>query len=211
MPTLATLATLATFVVVVLGFFLIPGPAVLLTVTRTVQGGRHAGVMAGMGIALGDLVHTLFAAVGLSAVLMTSALAFDVVKYVGAAYLIYLGIKALRERPSDPQLPAAPQVSPSRAFVQAVATEVLNPKTALFFLAFMPQFAHASAGNVFAQFLVLGMVFVAMSTIYTTAIVFSVRPLGKFVRRFTWLLRWQGKIIGALFIGLGLRVAMQQR
>lgn len=206
-----TFATLATFVVVVLGLFLIPGPAVLLTITRTVQGGRRAGVMTGMGIALGDLVHTLCAAVGLSAVLMTSALAFDVVKYVGAAYLIYLGIKALRERPSDPQLPSAPKVSPGRAFVQAVATEVLNPKTALFFLAFMPQFVHASEGNVFAQFLVLGMVFVAMSAMYTAAIALSVRPLGKFVKRFTWLLRWQGKIIGTIFIGLGLRVAMQQR
>ncbi|MFJ2994035.1 LysE family translocator [Pandoraea sp. NPDC087047] len=206
-----TIATLATFVVVVLGLFLIPGPAVLLTITRTVQGGRRAGVMTGMGIALGDLVHTLCAAVGLSAVLMTSALAFDVVKYVGAVYLIYLGIKALRERPSDPQLLVAPKVSPGRAFAQAVATEVLNPKTALFFLAFMPQFVHASEGNVFAQFLVLGLVFVAMSAIYTAAIALSVRPLGKFVRRFTWLLRWQGKIIGTIFIGLGLRVAMQQR
>ncbi|AJE97137.1 LysE family translocator [Pandoraea apista] len=206
-----TFATLATFVVVVLGLFLIPGPAVLLTITRTVQGGRRAGIMTGMGIALGDLVHTLCAAVGLSAVLMTSALAFDVVKYVGAGYLIYLGVKALRERASDPQLPVAPKVSPGRAFVQAVATEVLNPKTALFFLAFMPQFVHASEGNVFAQFLVLGLVFVAMSALYTAAIALSVRPLGKFVRRFTWLLRWQGKIIGTIFIGLGLRVAMQQR
>ncbi|VVE44945.1 LysE family translocator [Pandoraea commovens] len=206
-----TLATLATFVVVVLGLFLIPGPAVLLTITRTVQGGRRAGVMTGMGIALGDLVHTLCAAVGLSAVLMTSALAFDVVKYVGAAYLIYLGVKALRERPSDPQLPVAPKVSPGRAFGQAVATEVLNPKTALFFLAFMPQFVHASEGNAFGQFLVLGLVFVAMSALYTAAIAMSVRPLGKFVGRFAWLLRWQGKIIGTIFIGLGLRVAMQQR
>lgn len=206
-----TFATLATFVAVVLGLFLIPGPAVLLTITRTVQGGRRAGVMTGMGIAMGDLVHTLCAAAGLSAVLMTSALAFDVVKYVGAAYLVYLGVKALRERPSDPQLPAAPSVSPSRAFVQAVATEVLNPKTALFFLAFMPQFVHAGEGNVFLQFLVLGLVFVAMSALYTAAIALSVRPLGKFVRRFTWLLRWQGKIIGTIFIGLGLRVALQQR
>ncbi len=96
-----TLATLATFVVVVLGLFLIPGPAVLLTITRTVQGGRRAGVMTGVGIALGDLVHTLCAAVGLSAVLMTSALAFDVVKYVGAAYLIYLGIRAVGGIPKE--------------------------------------------------------------------------------------------------------------
>lgn len=206
-----TLATLATFCAVVLGLFLIPGPAVLLTITRTVQGGRRAGVMTGIGIALGDLIHTLGAAVGLSAVLMTSALAFNVVKYVGAAYLLYLGIKALRERPSDPQLPNVAQAAPGRALVQAIATEVLNPKTALFFLAFMPQFVHPETGAVFTQFLMLGLLFVAMSGLYTAGIALSVRPLGKVVRRFTWLMRWQGKIIGTIFIGLGLRVALQQR
>src|ERR1700761_8340255 len=95
------LATLGTFVAVVLGLFLIPGPAVLLVLSRTVQGGRKTGVMTGLGIGVGDFVHTLFAAAGLSALLMTSAMAFNIVRFVGAAYLIFLGIKAILEKPSD--------------------------------------------------------------------------------------------------------------
>ena len=204
-------ATLGTFVAVVIGLFLVPGPAVLLVVSRTVQGGRRVGVMTGLGIAAGDFVHTLFAAIGLSAVLMTSALAFGVVKYVGAAYLIYLGIRAVREKPGDPALPAVAPVTPRRAFLQAIPAELLNPKTALFFLAFMPQFVHPERGSTFAQFAVLGLVFVVLSSLYSTLLALSIRPLGRLVGRLSWLRRWQGKIVGTIFIALGLKVAAQQR
>jgi threonine/homoserine/homoserine lactone efflux protein len=138
------LTTLTTFTAVVLGLFLIPGPAVLLVLSRTVQGGRKTGILTGLGVASGDFVHTLFAAVGLSALLMTSALAFNVVKWVGA-YLIYLGVRALIEEPSDLSLPKLSPVTPLKAYLQAIPAEVLNPKTALFFLAFMPQFVHRNA------------------------------------------------------------------
>ncbi|CAG4913628.1 LysE family translocator [Paraburkholderia saeva] len=210
------LTTLSTFVAVVLGLFLIPGPAVLLVLTRTVQGGRKTGILTGLGIASGDFIHTLCASVGLSALLMTSALAFNVVKLVGAAYLVYLGVRALMEKPSDPTLPeASPSkmaaVTPSRAFFQAIPAEVLNPKTALFFLAFLPQFVHPEHGSTFVQFTVLGLIFVGLSAAYTTAIVLTIRPLGRFVKRLSWLSRWQGKIIGTIFISLGLRVATQHR
>ena len=205
------LATLGTFVAVVLGLFLIPGPAVLLVLSRTVQGGRKTGVLTGLGIACGDFVHTLFAAAGLSALLMTSALAFNVVRFVGAAYLIYLGIKAILEKPSDPSLPKVASVTPGRAFLQAIPAEMLNPKTALFFLAFMPQFVHPERGSTFLQFAGLGLVFVLLSSLYTSLLVFSVRPLGRLVKRLSWLSRWQGKIIGTIFIALGLKVAVQQR
>jgi len=205
------LSTLATYVAIVLGLFLIPGPAVLLVLTRTVQGGRKTGIMTGLGIASGDFVHALAAAVGLSAVLMTSALAFNVVKAIGACYLIYLGIKALREPPVDPALPKMPSVSAAKAFWQAIPAEVLNPKTALFFLAFLPQFVHPEHGSTFLQFAMLGLIFVALSAIYTTLIVVSIRPLGRLVKRLRWLGRWQGKIIGSTFIALGLRVATQHR
>ena len=156
--------TLATFVVVVLGLFAVPGPAVLLVLTRTAQGGRPIGIATGAGIATGDLLHTLLAAVGLSALLMTSALAFGIVKLCGAGYLLWLGVRALLEKPAaaaaqaEPS-PVAPAMSTARAFWQAVPAELLNPKTALFFLAFMPQFVHAQRGHVLAQFLVLGLVF----------------------------------------------------
>jgi len=204
-------SALATYVAVVLGLFLIPGPAVLLTVTRAAQSGRRAGVMTGIGIATGDFVHTLCAAVGLSAVLMTSALAFNLVKYLGAAYLIFLGIRALLERPANPSLPRVSPVTPAKAYVQAILTEILNPKTALFFLAFLPQFVHSGTGKPFMQFLVLGLIFVLLSVIYTTLVALSIRPLMRLVRRISWIGRWQSKIVGTIFLGLGVKVALQRR
>ncbi len=210
------LATLGAFVAVVLGLFLIPGPAVLLVLTRTVQGGRKVGIATGLGVAAGDFIHTLCAAVGLSALLMTSALAFNVVKWAGAAYLVYLGIRALRAKAADntasaSDLPVAKVVTASQAFLQAIPAELLNPKTALFFLAFLPQFVHPEHGSTFLQFSVLGLIFVGLSALYTTLLVLSMRPLGRLVKRMAWLSRWQHKIIGVLFISLGLRVALQSR
>jgi len=211
-------ATLATFMVVVLGLFIVPGPAVLLVLTRTAQGGRPVGIATGAGIATGDLVHTLLAAVGLSALLMTSALAFGLVKLCGAAYLLWLGVRAVLERPAAPgshvapaSTPATSAMSPVRAFWQAVPAELLNPKTALFFLAFMPQFVHADRGHALMQFLILGLVFAAMSLAWSTLLVFAARPLGRAASRLGWLQRWKGKLIGTIFIGLGVRVAFQRQ
>ncbi len=205
------LSTLAGFVAIVLGLFLIPGPAVLLVVSRTVEGGRKVGIATGLGVATGDFIHTLFAAVGLSALLMTSALAFNLVKYVGAAYLIYLGIRAFMEKPRDPSLPKTKPVTSRRAFLEAIPAEVLNPKTALFFLAFMPQFVHPENGSAFLQFMVLGLIFVALSSVYTTLLALAVKPLGGLFKRASRFSRWQGKVIGVIFVSLGVRVAVQQR
>ncbi|NEW05957.1 LysE family translocator [Paenibacillus sp. SYP-B3998] len=205
------ISSLVSFVVVVFGLFLIPGPAVLLTATRSIQGGRKAGIMAGLGIATGDLIHTLFAAAGLSAILMTSAVAFNIVKFLGAAYLLYLGIRAILEKPTDPQLPKISQVSPLKSYKLAIFVEMLNPKTALFFLAFLPQFVHAERGATFVQFLILGLIFVFLGIIYTTMIALGVRVLGRVVKRIAWIGRWSGKIIGSIYIALGLKVAFQQK
>lgn len=206
-----TFATLSAFILIVLGLFLIPGPAVLLIATRTAQSGRKVGVMTGLGIATGDLIHTLCAAAGLSAILMTSALAFNVVKYAGVAYLVYLGIRAILEKPSDPQMPKVSPVTNGKAYGQAIVVEVLNPKTALFFLAFLPQFVHPAQGSTIVQFLILGLIFVLMSVIYTTFFAMSIGVLGQFVKRMSWMNRWSGKIVGAVYIGIGLKVAMQSR
>ena len=208
------LSTLFSFVAVVLGLFLIPGPAVILVFTRTAQGGRAAGVMTGLGIACGDFVHAMAAAVGLSAILMTSALAFNVVKLVGAAYLVFLGVRAFLEKQSaaasaDGQ--ALGGVSGTAAFLQAIPAEVLNPKTALFFLAFMPQFVHPERGSAFLQFTILGLIFVTLSALYSAALALSVRPLARVLGRLAWLNRWKGKIVGTIFIGLGTKVAVQQQ
>jgi threonine/homoserine/homoserine lactone efflux protein len=206
------LSDLFTFMAVVLGLFLIPGPAVLLVITRTAQGGRRTGMATGLGVAVGDLIHTLAAAVGLSALLSTSALAFTIVKFAGAAYLIYLGVRAFfaksEKSKADVELPT---VSPMQAFWQAVPAELLNPKTALFFLAFLPQFVHAERSAPFMQFITLGLVFAAMSAVFAVLLVLVIGPLGRFLSRLSWLAKWQGKIIGSIFIGLGFKVAMQRQ
>lgn len=205
------LAPVMTYIAVVIGLFLIPGPAVLLVITRTLQGGRKVGISTGLGIATGDLIHTLCAALGLSAILMTSAVAFNVVKIVGAGYLIYLGVRAFLAKPDATTRANLAPVTSTQAFFQAVGAEVLNPKTAIFFLAFLPQFIHPESGSSLAQFAVLGLIFSVLSAMYTTLISVAIRPLSRCVASLSKLRRWEGKIIGTLFMGLGLKIAFQQR
>ena len=148
--------TFGLFVVAALALLLVPGPAVLYVVARSVDQGRPAGLASVLGVGIGSLVHIAFAAVGLSALLASSAAAFSVVKWLGAAYLIWLGLQRLLTRGED--APAA--VEPdhlSRIFLQGVVVNVLNPKTALFFLAFLPQFVDPSRGPVWIQVSVLGL------------------------------------------------------
>ena len=202
---------LVTYIAVVLGLFLIPGPSVLLVLTRTIQGGRKVGIATGLGVACGDLIHTLCAALGLSAILMTSAAAFNVVKWAGAAYLIYLGVRAFMAKTGTHARLELPAVTPRQAFFQAIGAEVLNPKTAIFFLAFLPQFVHPESGPSLVQFAVLGLIFSVLSAIYTSLLAISIRPLSRGIKGLSKLRRWEGKIIGTLFMGLGLKVAFQQR
>jgi threonine/homoserine/homoserine lactone efflux protein len=202
--------TLLTYVLVVLGLFLIPGPAVLLVLARGTSGGRRVGIATGLGVAAGDGIHTLMATLGLSAVLMTSALAFSLVKYAGAAYLLYLGVRALLEKSASLTLPPCLRIAPAVAFRQAVLTEVLNPKTALFFLALLPQFVKP-AGPVVLQLAELGAVFVLMSALYTSLIALAAGSVAHWLLRHPGVGRWQGKVIGTLYIGLGARLALQQR
>ncbi|MBB4366634.1 threonine/homoserine/homoserine lactone efflux protein [Bradyrhizobium sp. CIR48] len=203
--------TLLTYIAVVLGLFLIPGPAVLLVLGRASVGGHRVGIATGLGIATGDLLHTAMATLGLSAVLMTSALAFSLVKYAGAAYLIYLGIRALMERGEDIKLAQSRLVDASLAFRQAVLAELLNPKTALFFLAFLPQFVHSEKGSVVAQLAILGLIFVIMSAIYTALIALVAGQVAGWLTRHRSIGRWQGRVIGAIYLGLGVRMALQQK
>jgi threonine/homoserine/homoserine lactone efflux protein len=205
------LSSLLTYVAVVLGLFLIPGPAVLLVMTRTVQGGRKVGIATGLGVAAGDLIHTLCAALGLSAILMTSATAFNVVKLVGACYLIYLGVRAFMSRSGGDSKAQLSAVTPAQAFFQAIGAEVLNPKTAIFFLAFLPQFIHPASGSSFLQFAVLGLIFSGLSATYTSLLALAIRPLSQAIKGLAGLRRWEGKIIGTMFMALGLKIAFQQR
>lgn len=201
------------FILVVLVLFLIPGPAVLLTISQTAQGGRKAGIITGVGIAVGDLIHTVAAVLGLSAILMTSALAFEVVKYLGATYLIFLGIKALFEKSKRQEKHAVKKSNPATSFRQALFIELLNPKTALFFLAFLPQFVDNGGTPVVYQLLILGLTFVLMSILYTSALAFLTSSLGSrfFSNKNGRLARWQGKIVGSIYIALGLQLVLQNQ
>ena len=203
--------TLIAFALVTLGLFLIPGPAVLLVLARGMSGGRSVGLATGLGIASGDFLHTVMATLGLSAVLMTSALAFNLVKFVGAAYLIYLGLRAFFEKPSSIELPSASRIAPAKAFRQAVLAELLNPKTALFFLAFLPQFVHPERGATIGQFAELGGVFVIMSALYTALIATGAGAVGRWLERHKGIGRWQGKFVGSIYLSLGIKLSLEQR
>ena len=184
-----------------------PGPGIFYVLARTLKGGRREGLTSSLGTAAGGLVHVIAAAFGLSAILMTSAAAFAVVKYAGAAYLVYLGVVALlaarhAETPADATTAPAPS-----AFWQGVVTEALNPKTALFFLAFLPQFINPS-GPVVLQFIVLGLISVTLNTAADIVVVCFAAPLnGVLTGRPRWR-RGQQVLSGTALIGLGAYVAL---
>jgi threonine/homoserine/homoserine lactone efflux protein len=155
--------TYGLFVVASLALTLVPGPAVLYIVARSVEGGRPAGLVSVLGIGAGGFVHVAFAALGLSALLVSSAAAFAVVKWLGVAYLIYLGIGRLLARDEEEAAVSVGNEPLTRVFSQGVIVNVLNPKTALFFLAFLPQFVDPSRGAVTAQVALLGTTFVVLA------------------------------------------------
>ncbi|TPI81222.1 LysE family translocator [Mesorhizobium sp. B2-8-9] len=204
-------ATLVTYIAVVFGFVFIPGPATLLTVARATSSGTKVGIATGAGVAAGDVIHTVMAIVGISAVIAASAMLFSIVKYIGAAYLVYLGIRAIFEKaPADLAATTLP-ISAGRAFRQAILTEVLNPKTALFFLAFLPQFVHPQGGFVVLQLMQLGIIFVLLGLFSTAVFAVSAGGLGSLLRRNPAVSKWQGKVVGGIYCALGIRLALQQR
>ena len=188
-----------------------PGQDTLYIVTRSVAQGRAAGLWSVLGIASGSVVHTLAAAFGLSAILATSAHAFTIVKLAGAAYLVYLGVKMLLERGSPPAagVDLAPRhESASAIYRAAVLTNVLNPKVALFFLAFLPQFVAPEATSRVAAFLFLGAVFVFNGTLWCLVLVLGASTLSSRLRRNAAGARRLRQATGAIFVGLGARLAL---
>jgi len=152
----------AAFAVASLALLIVPGPSVLYIVSRSIDQGRSAGLVSVLGIHTGSVVHVAAAALGVSAILASSAVAFGIVKYVGAAYLIWLGIRTIRERHQERPSGPVRDRSLGRVYAQGVVVNVLNPKTALFFLAFLPQFVDVSRGAVTAQIVILGLTFILL-------------------------------------------------
>lgn len=204
-------ALLLTYTAIVAGFVVIPGPATLLTVARASTSGTRASLATAAGIAVGDLVHTVLAVVGLSALVLTSAVMFTLIKYLGAAYLIWLGLRAIFERPVGDTVRRTLPVTPRKAFRQAVAAELLNPKTAMFFIAFLPQFVVPGNGAVTLQLAVFGAILIGLGFLSTTFFALTAGGIGGWLRRSPTVLRWQGRVVGSIYCTLGLRLALQER
>ena len=191
-----------------LALVIVPGPAVLYIITRSVDQGRTAGFASAAGIATGGLVHVAGAALGLSAIIASSSIAFSALKYFGAAYLIFLGVRTLLTKP-DPlaEMTRSPRTM-RNLFSQGVVVQALNPKVALFFLAFLPQFINPSRGSVLTQTLVLGAMFIALGLCTDSLYAFVAGGAGDWLRRQPAFASAQRYVAGTVFIGLGLTTAV---
>lgn len=183
-----------------------PGPGIFYVLARSLKGGRRDGVASTLGTALGGFFHVMAAALGLSAILATSAVAFSVVKYAGAAYLVLLGVKTLLSREKAVANVAVPQEPTQRIFLQGVLTEVLNPKTALFFLAFIPQFVDPH-GSVVLQFVVLGTISVLLNSTADLVVAVFAGPIGQALRTNASMRTGQRYVSGGALVALGVYVA----
>ncbi len=211
--------TFGVFFVAAFVLAVVPGPGMLYVLARTVRGGRREGMLSTLGTAFAGMFHTLAAAVGVSALLAASAVAFSVVKWAGAAYLVYLGVRTILERSGHtPDLPSeqAANNTPSKptgvargALLQGFLTEVLNPKTALFFLAFIPQFIYPQ-GNAFVQFVLLGFTTTLLTSGADMLVVLAAGPLSRVLKRSRRLQAVQRVASGGTLIGLGVYVAVRE-
>ena len=195
------------FSLTAVALLLVPGPAVLYVVVQSAEQGRRVGLASVAGIHLGTLVHVAAATVGLSALVVASAVAFSTVKYAGAAYLIYLGVRRLLARAEDLELRRTREPL-RRAFARGIVVNVLNPKTALFFLAFLPQFVDPHRGGVWSQVLVLGLLFVGLGLISDSLYALVAGTVGGLLRRRRRALRYGS---GLVFVGLGAAAALAKR
>jgi threonine/homoserine/homoserine lactone efflux protein len=199
-----------TFLVAALALNLAPGPDMLYVIGRSVGQGRKAGIVSSLGVFVGCWVHILAAAFGIAALLRSSPVAFNVVRYAGAAYLIYLGIKMLAQKADLASQPLKAE-SLASIFRQGAITNVLNPKVAIFFLAFLPQFIDARRGSVALQLVLLGLIFNVGGTLVNLAVAYAGGTLGELLRRNQSIARLQRRFTGMIFIGLGLRLAWQRK
>ncbi|MFM7126289.1 MAG: LysE family translocator [Actinomycetota bacterium] len=194
---------IVTFAVASLALLVIPGPAVIYILNRSVADGREAGLAAVAGLELGNLMHVLAASVGLSAVLATSATAFNVVKWLGAGYLIFVGVRTLLVRPAAIE-GLSGSMSRRRSFLQGIVVNTLNPKVALFFVSYLPQFIDSDQGAAWSQALVLGVIFVAIGCITDASYALMASALRTVLVNGRSLPFVQRYVAGSVFIGLGL-------
>ena len=200
-------ASLALFVAAALALLLVPGPAVLYVVARSIHQGRHAGLASVLGIHVGTLVHIAAATVGLSALVVSSAVAFTAVKIAGAVYLVGLGLWTLFFRRAEPEVALGGERNLRRAFAQGIVVNVLNPKTALFFLAFLPQFVDPDAAYPAVQIAVLGLLFALLGLVTDSLWAIAAGTAGGVLRRSSRFVRTQRYVTGTVYVGLGVATA----
>ena len=201
-------STIVPFIIASAVLVLIPGPAVMYIVSTGIGRGRRAALASVLGIETGALFHVFAAAIGVSAIVASSAMAFSVLKYGGAAYLIYLGVKTLRSSDSPLRAAAEAEVSVRRSYARGVLVNALNPKIALFFLAFIPQFVRQERGAVALQFLSLGAVFIAVAFLLDSCYAFASGAIGGWVARSPRFARVQRRFAGVAYIALGASAAL---
>jgi threonine/homoserine/homoserine lactone efflux protein len=187
-----------------------PGPGMLYVLARSLAGGRREGVLSAIGTFFGGMVHVVAAAIGVSVILAKSAVAFSTVKYAGAGYLGFLGVRMIIDAFRNREVEEISVAKARNPLWQGVATEVLNPKTALFFLSFIPQFVNRSAGHVFVQFIVLGSISVCLNTSADLVVTFLAGPLGNKIRSSSSFRRRQRTMTGLIMIGLGTYLAASE-
>ena len=190
---------------------LIPGPAVLYIVSQSVEHGRRAGLMATLGVHCGTLVHITAAALGLSAILVSSSLAFGAVRLIGAAYLIYLGVRTLADRTARAQAPAPRETRLGMIFRQGILVNVTNPKTALFFFAFLPQFVSAQEAHPLARMLELSAVFMLLTFVVFVGYGLFAAAIRNHVVSRPRVLTWMRRTFAAAFVALGAKLALAER
>ena len=199
---------LALFVTTALILVFIPGPNTLFIVARTIEQGRVAGIVSSLGVQTGTLFHVAAAAFGLSALILSSATTFNAVKYAGAIYLIYLGAKTLLTKEKFKLSQTQEKTSLKRVFLQGAVVNLLNPKTALFFFAFLPQFVDASRGAIAAQIVFLSFILVILGTFSDLVYALAAGSIGNRLRENLKLLRAQKYFAGTVYIGLGALTAL---
>src|SRR3990172_8429613 len=201
----------ALFIGISWALIIAPGPDMFYVITRGMAHGRKAGIVSAIGVICGILVHTTAAAFSLTMILQTSAFAFLLVKYVGAAYLIYLGVRAWRDNNTFSLQTSTSVVNPHQLFWQGVLSNVLNPKIAIFFLAFLPQFVDKGSGQVALQMVILGLTFAWFGLCFLAVVGYSAGTIGGWLTRRPSFAHFLQRLAGGILIGLGVRLAFTKQ
>ena len=206
-----TVETVLLFMTAALALNVTPGPSIAYVMSRSFGQGRTAGLISALGLGTGSLLHAIGATLGLSAVVAYSPMAYAVVKYLGAAYLVYLGVGLLRQRPVSLTAPLPPRLSLSAVYWQGVLTEILNPKVVLFFLSFLPQFVDPARGSVAGQTLFFGLLFHVTGVPVNMLVAVAGSAIAMSFSRNPLLERIRNLLSGTVLIGLGIRLALSER